>query len=606
MNLRYVLLSLLLLVTLASAQPKREFRAAWIATVANVDWPISAADAPMKQQTDLVTIYDSLARIGINAVIFQVRPSADAMYPSSIEPWSQWLTGTQGVAPSTPWDPLQYAIEQAHAYGFELHAWFNPYRTVVNTTSSSVSASHISVTHPEWNVTYNTLKMLNPGLPEVREYVTSVIMDVTRRYDIDGVHFDDYFYPYPQAGLTFDDSGAYAAYGGGLPLADWRRHNVNQLIKMVHDSLRAVKPRVKFGISPFGIWRNQGSHPAGSTTSGTESYSALYADTRYWLQQSWLDYMNPQIYWYIGRVGADYQVLVPWWDQNANGRHIYVGHGTWHAIDQNWGAKQIVDQINLNRTYPNVLGSVHFSAKWLVRSSISGIDIVARKLNDSLKGLVYQHRALRPTMNWIDAIPPMPPESLTIQKGSGYGIVRWKTPPAASDSDEVVEYLLYRSFSLPIDFNDMRNVVRLNSPLSTNFIEDTRPYYAWETAYFAVTALDRRHNESAPSNIMGLTTTGTVGIGLTADVPASVRLHQNFPNPFNPTTIIGFELAKEAYVTLRVYDLLGRDVTTLWDGPALAGYRQVTFEGGGLPSGIYFYRLTADGISLTGRMQLMK
>ncbi len=598
MTARTALLSLFLLTTLGIAQPKREFRAAWIATVSNVDWPTAGDTDPNSQRSTLRTIYDSLARVGFNAVVFQVRPSADAFYPSTIEPWSQWLTGSQGTAPSTAWDPLQYALDQAHAYGFEFHAWFNPYRTVVSTTSSSVAPSHISVTHPEWNLTFGTLKMLDPGLPEVRTYVTSVIMDVVRRYDIDGVHFDDYFYPY--SGVTTEDQTSYALYGGGLPLGDWRRENVNTLIKMVHDSIQAVKPRVKFGISPFGIWKNQSSDPAGSATSGTQSYSALYADTRRWLQEGWVDYMNPQIYWRAGFAIADYTVLANWWDANAYGRHIYVGHGTYRMFNaDNWPAWEIVNQINLNRTLPNILGSVHFSAKYFQRSTYA-----SRKLNDTLKGLVYQQRALRPTMSWIDPVPPSPPESVTITKFTGFGRVRSKPSPIASDGESPVEYLLYRSFTLPIDLNDMRNVVARGG--SIDYIEDTRSYFSWETAWFCVTALDRHQNESAPSNIMGLTSSSTVGVEVPPDVPFADRLHQNFPNPFNPTTIIGFDVASEGIVTLRVYDLLGREVSTLWDRMALPGYQQVTFDARGLPSGTYFVRLTANGRVETRKMQLMR
>jgi hypothetical protein len=281
-----------------------------------------------------------------------------------------------------------------------------------------------------------------------------------------------------------------------------------------------------------------------------------------------------------------------------------VGHGTWHAHDVGWGTKEIVNQINLSRTYPNVFGSVHFSAKWFVRSSISGIDMVSRKMNDSLKGLVYQQRALRPTMDWIDNVPPSPPESVTITKYTGFGRIRSKPSPVASDGESPVEYLLYRSFTLPIDMNDMRNVVARGG--SIDYIEDTRPYYAWETSWFCVTALDRHQNESAPSNIMGLTTSGTVGAEASSQVPTMARLHQNYPNPFNPATIIGFELASESYVTLRVYDVLGREVATLWDGMALSGYRQVTFEARSLPSGTYFVRMTADGIVQTKKMQLVR
>ena len=574
------------------AQPKREFRGVWIATVQNIDWPASKVDGVAKQQSDMGILFDSLSRIGINAVVFQVRPSADAFYQSNLEPWSEWLTGVQGQAPDPLWDPLQHALNLSHAYGMEFHAWFNPYRTVVSTSSSSVSAGHISNTHPEWNLQFGTLKMLDPGLPEVRNYVTSVIMDVVRRYDIDGVHFDDYFYPY--SGITTEDQASYTAHGGGMPLGDWRRENVNKLVHMVHDSIRAAKPKVKFGISPFGIWRNSSTDPLGSATSGTQSYDALYADTRHWLQEGWLDYVTPQVYWRMGFTIANYSILVPWWDDNSFGRHVYVGQAPYRMFNSdNWPAWEIVNQINLNRSRSNVLGSIHFSAKYFQRSTYN-----ARGLNDTLKNLVYQVRALRPTMPWIDAVPPMPPESLTITKYTGFGRVRVKPAPVAPDSEAVVEYLLYRSFSLPIDFSRMENVVARG--LSIDYIEDTRFYFPWETSYFAVTALDRHQNESGPSNM------GTVGVRDEPVIPVVTRLYQNFPNPFNPATVIAFELEREAYAALKVYDVLGREVMTLWDGMAGSGFRQVTFDGRGLPSGTYFYRLTAAGRVETKRMQLVK
>ncbi len=619
MHIRYrILLSILFLTLSLGAQPKREFRGAWIATVTNVDWPIVKTDTPAKQQTDMMAIIDSLDRVGFNAVVFQVRPSADAAYASTIEPWSEWITGTQGVPPSSAnYDPLTFILTYAHSKKMEVHAWFNPYRTVVNDWVSSVSASHISKTRPDLVKKYpiyagsvpnrkttGNLVMLDPGIPEVRTYVLSVIMDVLRRYDIDGVHFDDYFYPYPttdstNASVPFSDSDSFAAYNpGGLPLGDWRRENVNQLVKMVHDSIRAVKPQVKFGISPFGIWRNQSNDPLGSNTTGLDSYSQIYTDVRRWLQEGWLDYVTPQVYWRMGYAIADYAILVPWWDQNSFGRHVYVGQAPYRMFNGNgWPAWEIIDQIALNRTRPNVLGSVHFSAKYFHRSAYR-----PNGLNDSLKSLAYQSRALRPTMAWIDSVAPLPPESLTIQKYTSFGLLKWKSPSAASDGQLPQEYILYRSKTLPFNFNDMSSALFVGTATSRS---EGNPG-AGETMYYAVTSLDRHQNESGPSNIMGLTQTGTVGVPDDPNVPQTMRLHQNFPNPFNPVTMIWFEVQQETHASLRVYDLLGREVAVLWDGITLPGTRQVSFDGVGLASGVYFYRLIAMGKVETRRMQLVR
>jgi len=579
---------------------KRELRGAWVATVSNIDWPLLGDYSPASQVTSLSTLFDSLSKARINAVFFQIRPSCDALYKSQLEPWSQWLTGTQGVAPSdTSYDPLKEAIRLARTYNLELHAWFNPYRAVVNTTSSSVATTHISVTHPEWILTFGTLKMLDPGLPAVREYVASVIMDVVSRYDIDGVHFDDYFYPY--SGVTSEDSATYANYNPlGMTPEDWRRDNVNKLISMLNDSIHAAKSRVKFGVSPFGIWMNQSSNPLGSATAGTQSYSALYADTRRWLQEGWVDYMAPQVYWLRGYTIADYSILVPWWDQNSFSRHIYIGQATYRLFPSyNWPVYELIQQIALNRQQTNVYGSIHFSAKYFQRSAYA-----SKQLNDSLRSLSYTHRVLLPTMAWRDSVPPAAPESLKIQKGSGYGLVSWNPSPTASDGEGATQYLLYRSYTLPIDFSDIRNAVFRGT--STNWVEDTRFNYPDEYVYVAATALDRHQNESAPSNIMGISPGGTVGTGGEQDLPVTFRLHQNFPNPFNPVTIIPFELGMQSPVSLRVYDVLGREVATLTDGVESAGYHQVQFDAGRLTSGTYFYRLVAEGKVMTKKMQVVK
>jgi len=238
--------------------PKREFRSVWIATVTNIDWPSSKTLSPSAQRTEYINILNKHKLNGLNAVVTQIRPSCDAFYQSPFEPWSEWLSGTQGVAPNPFYDPLIFMIDETHKRGMEFHAWFNPYRAVVNKNSSSVSSSHVSVVHPDWIREFGNLKLLDPGLPQVREYVAKVIMDVVRRYDIDGVHFDDYFYPYPQTGVVFQDSATFSNYPNGFTnKEDWRRNNVNLLIKALSDSIKAVKPHVKFGISPFAIWKNQ-------------------------------------------------------------------------------------------------------------------------------------------------------------------------------------------------------------------------------------------------------------------------------------------------------------------------------------------------------------
>jgi uncharacterized lipoprotein YddW (UPF0748 family) len=268
---------LILLVTLSfintfyaqEVPPKRELRAVWVASVTNIDWPSSKNLTSAQQRSELITLLNKHQLNGMNCIMFQIRPSCDAFYMNAMEPWSEWLTGSQGTPPNPIYDPLQFAVEECKKRGIELHAWFNPYRAVLNKNSSSVHFSHISKTHPEWIREYDALKLLDPGIPAVREYVTQVILDVVKRYDIQGVHFDDYFYPYPKTGFTFEDDSTFALYPNGFTdKDDWRRNNINILVQMISDSIKFYKPWVKFGISPFGIWKNSSTDPLGSATSG--------------------------------------------------------------------------------------------------------------------------------------------------------------------------------------------------------------------------------------------------------------------------------------------------------------------------------------------------
>ena len=343
-------------ITAQTTSPKREFRAAWIAHVANIDWPSSKTLTADAQRLEFTTILDHHKQAGMNAVVVQIRASCDATYPSTIEPWSEWLTGQQGRSPN--YDPLAFMIAETHKRGMEFHAWFNPYRAVVSTTSSNVAASHVSNLHPDWIQTYNTIRLLDPGLPEVRQYVVGVIMDVVRRYDIDAVHFDDYFYPYPQTGFTFADDNTFAANSRGITNKnDWRRDNVDLLIKTVGDSIKSVKKYVKFGISPFGIWKNQSSDQQGSATNGLQSFSDIYGDSRKWIREGLVDYIAPQLYWSMGFTAARYDVLTPWWAANASGRHVYIGQAAYRinngGTDPAWSQPNLMpNELRLNRSTP--------------------------------------------------------------------------------------------------------------------------------------------------------------------------------------------------------------------------------------------------------------
>src|SRR5574344_1180119 len=334
MRLKYLILPLLFILlvgNVAMAQnnyPKREFRAAWIQSV-NGQFK-GVPTETIKQR--LIAQLNSLQAAHFNAIIFQVRPEADALYDSKIEPWSRFLSGVQGQAPSPYWDPMQFMIDECHKRGVEFHALINPYR-VKTSLANNLAASHIYNTHPEWFIPYGNQLFFDPALPESRNFIITIIKDIVSRYDVDGIHMDDYFYPYPISGQEFNDNASFARYGGGFKdKGDWRRSNVDVLIRKIHETVRAVKPWVKFGVSPFGIYRNQKSDPLGSNTNGLENYDALYADVLMWARKEWIDYNIPQLYWEIGHPRADYDVLVRWWAQNSQNRPLFIGQSVRNTV----------------------------------------------------------------------------------------------------------------------------------------------------------------------------------------------------------------------------------------------------------------------------------
>ncbi|TDU79145.1 family 10 glycosylhydrolase [Streptomyces sp. KS 21] len=350
-----------------------EFRAMWIASVENVDWPSESGLDAEDQRSELTGLLDTAVARRLNAVILQVRPTADAMWPAAREPWSQWLTGEQGEDPG--WDPLGTAVAEAHARGLELHAWFNPYRVANHTHPERLAEDHPARRNPGWTVPYNGKLYYNPGLPEVRAFVQEAMLDAVSRYEVDGVHWDDYFYPYPAEGQYFDDDDAYARHGGAFASrADWRRDNTDTLVREMSQRLRSIRPEARFGVSPFAVWRNSDRDPLGSPTqAGVETYDDLYADTRKWVREGWIDYIVPQAYWQIGHPAADYAKIVPWWADTVAGTGValYVGEALYRC-DRNSSTPEWRDPAELSkhltfaRRYPEVRGHVYFSAKQVV------------------------------------------------------------------------------------------------------------------------------------------------------------------------------------------------------------------------------------------------
>ena len=485
---------------LAQTQPpKREFRGAWIATVTNIDWPSSNGLTTAAQQTELTTLLDELKAAGFNAVIFQVRTECDAFYNSPYEPWSYWLTGKQGAAPLPYYDPLQFAVQEAHKRGMEIHAWFNPYRAI-RPSSYQRDTTHVSVRHPDWLLNFPSIstQILNPGLPQVRDYVATVVSDIIRRYDIDGIHADDYFYPYPDGtfpGITTEDTATYRLHNpDSLDIASWRRENVNKLIAQIHDSVEAIKPWVKFGMSPFGIWRPS-PYPPGVT--GLDAYNTIYCDALTWLDRGIIDYLAPQLYWPFGG-GQDYGKLQPWWADSvsAHGRHLYTGNATYRIGTYSNGATEMANEINFNRANPKVQGSIQFSASW-IPANVSG-------WTDLLKSSVFAYPALIPVMSWkAPQTAPTIPTNLQFVSvpGSNLYSLNWTAPAQAADGDTAARYLVYRFAGATVgDTSNSRNTIDLEG-VTTTTPASRIDSLGVQQYTFAVSAVDRYNHEGPLASI---------------------------------------------------------------------------------------------------------
>ncbi|MGH7464728.1 MAG: glycoside hydrolase family 10 protein, partial [Longimicrobiales bacterium] len=396
--------------TAAIALPSvaREFRGVWVATVHNMDWPSRRNLTTAQAQQELIRILDAARDLGLNAVILQVRPAADALYESSLEPWSDYVTGEQGRAPDPYWDPLAFAVEEAHARGLELHAWFNPFRAGFVSKKAPPAASHVIRRRPDLVRRYGTHYWLDPAEPDARKQALDVISDVVRRYDIDAVHLDDYFYPYQERDargrlIQFPDDGPWRRYGmqTGLSRADWRRANIDAFVEQLYGTVRGIKPHVRVGISPFGIWRP--GHPG--SVRGLDSYTELYADSRKWLANGWADYYAPQLYWKTYAPQQDYATLLKWWsDQNRHGRHIWAGNipNSISGGQRGWRASEILEQIRLTREQPGATGNIHFSAASLLRNPDG--------LGDAFRTSIYAEPALVPATPWLSPGRLMAPE----------------------------------------------------------------------------------------------------------------------------------------------------------------------------------------------------
>lgn len=470
----------------AQISPKREFRGTWIQTVGQMDKYSKMSEPVMKSY--FIKLLDGLKKDGINTVIFQIRPESDAWYASPYEPWSRFITGEQGKNPG--WDPLDFMVEECHKRNIDIHAWINPYR-VSSSPSRSLAPGHIYFKHPEWFIQYGNTLMFDPGNPECQDYIKKVVKDIVKRYDIDAIHMDDYFYPYPIAGKDFDDSKSFQTYAKKQGFranqrADWRRNNVNTLIRELHQTIQETKPWVKFGISPFGIYRNKKNDPKGSETNGLSCYDDLYADVLYWVKQGWIDYNMPQLYWNIGNKRADYEILLDWWSKNNYNKPLYIGQDVIRTIkgdSSKYG--QLYRKMMMAGKNSKVSGNCFWPGYELEKNT-GGIA-------DSLQYNYYKHAALPPAYSSVDHTGPKAVRNLVYKKNEGNGrYLSWNAPFFRQEMDKAVCYVVYQFKRFDdVNLEDSQHIVSIGR--ETKYVI---PADVSGRKLYVVTAVDRNHNES--------------------------------------------------------------------------------------------------------------
>lgn len=490
-------LSLILLLTMnlnAAKHPKREMRAVWIATVANIDWPSASNLTTEQQKKEFTELLDLCKAYNMNTVVFQIRPAADAFYASKFEPWSQWLTGKQGKEPD--YDPLAFASVECRKRGLDLHVWINPYRAVSDVTNNQTAPNHITNTHPEWFLTYGKTKYFDPALPETRNFVATVVSDIVRRYDIDAVHMDDYFYPYRITGVEFPDDQSFKSYPRGYASNqrdDWRRNNVDLIIKQLHDSIKAIKPWVELGISPFGVWRNSTKDPVGSKTkAGQTNYDDLFADVLKWQRERWIDYITPQIYWEIGKEVADYKIIADWWSRNSFGTQLYIGQAFYkidpQAKEKSWqSADEIIRQIKLNRKYPEISGSMFYSAKFMRKNPL--------ELHEKLQKRYYRYPALAPSNQRIDPISPNEPINAQITIENGQLHFSWEK---GQNTKSFVIYQFKKREKINIGKPEHIFLTTSDNSITYEFDKHTDP----DRFKYVVTSVSKSNVESSPVDFL--------------------------------------------------------------------------------------------------------
>lgn len=481
----FLLIFLVASLSAFGQNPKREFRGAWLHVIGQSQWQNKTTEQAKAYIRDQ---FDKLVDAGCNAVIFQVRPTADAVYKSDLEPWSQWLTGKRGKAPSPMWDPMEYAIEEAHKRGLEFHAWLNPYRVTLS-AKDVLPADHMSKKYPERFFRYNGQVLFDPAYQENRDFICEVVTDILDRYDVDAIHIDDYFYPYPAPGKEIPDNASYSKFGNGMNRGDWRRQNVDKLIEQMHRTIKEKKPWVRFGVSPFGIWRNKKNDPRGSNSSGLQNYDALYADVLLWAKNGWIDYLAPQLYWNLDTKAAPSRHLAQWWNDNANGVDIYIGQDVKRTMDVadpgNHDKNELDTKVKLSRRLPNVGGNIWWHGYWVTGNYKGAADSLAMKYQSTI--------ALPPAYGDLK-VQPKAVEDLKIERDGKDTYLTWKAPASGrkESATDVVRYVVYEFFpGEDQNIEDSQTIVAL-TPFTRVKVDSEKGIT------FAVTTLDRQNRESKP------------------------------------------------------------------------------------------------------------
>lgn len=479
----------------AMQNPKREFRGAWLHVIGQTQWQNKTTQEAKKYIEEQ---FQKLQDAGCNAVIFQVRPTADAMYVSDLEPWTAWLTGKRGKAPSPAWDPMEYAIEEAHKRGMEFHAWLNPYR-VTSSAKDVLPPGHLARREPHRFVKFNGQTFFDPAYKENRDFICDVVRDIVRRYDVDAIHIDDYFYPYPANGKRFNsDDASYRKFGEGMERNEWRRHNVDMLIQQLHTTIKGEKNWVRFGVSPFGIWRNRSNDPRGSESSGLQNYDDLYADVLLWAKNGWIDYLAPQLYWTLDMKAAPSRHLAKWWNDNASDVDIYIGQDvnrTMNTADpRNHDSNELDTKVRLSRELPNVQGNVWWHGYW-VTSNMNGVA-------DSL-AMKYQSTIALPPAYGDKSRCPEPVRDLRIEKEDGELFLTWSAPRQGGGSDkdtDAVKYMVYQFFpGERQDLNDPQAIIAM-TPFTRVLVGEAGDD-SLNGSTFVVTSVDRMNREGKPEKI---------------------------------------------------------------------------------------------------------